>query len=175
VDEVERAPQLEQKPEETQGALLDKACVHQLRDRLVGERHRERGARLLRLALDERVELRHVTVVADVEEGGLEQAPLLGAEPPQPRLAVAQKRRQARLDYLHQRLAPVDEVTRQRLRRQPHDQGGALRAVRVAENDIRQRGEELVLGGAEAGCWHAFNVCRTISQCQAAPSERCRL
>ena len=66
LDEMERAPQLEKEREKTHRALLRKAAAHQIRDRVVAERHRERRAALSRLALDQRVELRHTAVVAHI-------------------------------------------------------------------------------------------------------------
>ena len=72
LDEVEGAPQLEEEREDAQRALFRQAAAQKLGDHVVGERHRERSAGLLRLLLDQRVELRHGAVVAHVPKCGLQ-------------------------------------------------------------------------------------------------------
>ena len=146
VDEVERAPQLEIKREVAHGAFFGQAAAHQFRDRLVGERHRQRCAALHRLALDQRVELRNVAVIANVQQGRFQQSRGLPRPVAARRRAVAQPRRKARSDHACERLAVVRQVTGPRARRQPHDQFVALRAERVAENDVREGREEFAVG-----------------------------
>ena len=66
MDEVEGAPQLKEESENAHEALLGLVAAQELRDRLASEWHRERGAALRCLPLDERVDLWHVAVVAHV-------------------------------------------------------------------------------------------------------------
>ena len=66
LDEVEGAAQLEEEREDAQRALFRQAAVQKFGNHVVGERYRERSADLLRLPLDQRVDLRHGAVVADV-------------------------------------------------------------------------------------------------------------
>ena len=76
LDEVEGAPQLEEEREIARRPRPRRSrCAPARRSRRRAKRHGERRAALLRLALDQRVDLRHVAVIADVEQRRLEQPP----------------------------------------------------------------------------------------------------
>ena len=76
VDEVEGAPQLKKESEDAHGTLFEHMAAHEAGDRFVSEGHRWRGAALCYLPFDERIDRRHVAVVARVEEADLQQLPV---------------------------------------------------------------------------------------------------
>jgi len=78
LDEVERASQLEEQRKEARRALFGEAHLHQIAQRVFAERSGERLAALMRLALDVRIELRHVAVIGDVKKRRLKELPILG-------------------------------------------------------------------------------------------------
>jgi hypothetical protein len=155
VDEIEGAPQLEEKRQIPPGGFLAEAALHQLADHFVGERDGKRRPRLLRLPLDQRVDARHVAVVADIKQRGLDQGSLFGVE------RFSQPGLQPRRHQPSQRLGVLRQVTKLRLRREPHDQRRALGAEGVAEDHVGQRPKKRTVSLAR----HALNVCDSSIKC----------
>ncbi len=110
VDEVERAPQLEEKGEVAHSALFGKTAANQFRDHVVGERDRRAecrpaspGARSARRAAERSGDSKR-------KEGRLEQPAVLSAQSPQSRRALAQPRLKARADDARERVAVVRQI-----------------------------------------------------------------
>ena len=125
VDEIEAAPQLVVEREVARRPLLVEAALHQAADDVLAEGHRQRRA-LVRLLLDQRVEVRHRPVVADVEQRRRRPLPVFRAQPLQ--AARAHQGLELRPHHPRQGLAVADQVARRRPGREPHDQLVAPRA-----------------------------------------------
>ena len=93
------------------------------RHQLVAELDPQRLAAARGLALDVRVDLRHVAVIRDVEKGGLQKAAILVAECGEP---ARDERFQLRRDYARERFAVARQIARS-VRRQPADERASVR------------------------------------------------
>ena len=138
LDEVEGAPQLEEEREITPGRFLVEAAVHEIRDEVVREGHGQRRSGLLRLALDQRVDLRHVAVIADIEQRRLDQGAFLSAQ-----ILSAEPRLQPRPDEPRKRFAVPGQVAERGAGREPHHHFRPCGTEWVAEHHVRQGAEEI--------------------------------